>query len=162
VPVPDPSATSIAARRRLPTWWGPVTLFIVLAVALALGSGIAVGGHPSDARRVAALDAQIRCPSCEDLSVAQSSASSAVAVRNQVSRMVAEGRTTAEIEDSLVAQYGTTILLRPPTRGLTAVVWYAPVVAGGAAAAALGVYFWRRSRDFTRLRKSSEPMSTGD
>jgi cytochrome c-type biogenesis protein CcmH len=84
--------------------------------------------------------------------VAQSSASSAIAVRNQVAEMVQQGRTNAEIENALVSRYGATILLRPPTSGLTALVWFIPAVAGAAAIGGIAVLFVRRSRQLHELR----------
>ncbi len=134
-------------------WLGLAALLVVLGVALAIGSGVGSGGHPTNAQRATALEAQIRCPSCEDLSVAQSSASSAIAVRHQIATLVDEGRTDQQIEAVLVGQYGTTILLRPPTSGLTSLVWILPAVAGAVALGALGVLFWRRSRALDRLRQ---------
>jgi len=78
--------------------------------------GGAFSGHaPTDQERAASLEAQIRCPSCEDLSVAQSSTSSAIAVRHQIAAMIAAGQSDQAIESSLVARYGGTILLKPPT-----------------------------------------------
>jgi cytochrome c-type biogenesis protein CcmH len=128
----------------------PAVLGVVLAVSLAIGSGIGQG-HPSAAQRARAIEALVRCPSCEDLSVLDSSASSAVAVRNEVAAEVAAGWSDRRIEDALVARYGGTILLRPPTTGLTAVVWIVPAVAGAGALAALGALFWRRSRAMASL-----------
>lgn len=146
--------TAAPARRRFRRpWTGPAVLLVVLAAALAVGSGVGSGGRQTDSQRAAAIDAEIRCPSCEDLSVAQSSASAAVAVRDEVARSVAEGKTSQQIEAALVAQYGLTILLRPPTSGLTALVWILPAVGGAAAVAVLAALFWRRSRDLERLRK---------
>jgi cytochrome c-type biogenesis protein CcmH len=126
----------------------------VLVVALAIGGGLGSGGHQTVAQRAAALDGQLKCPSCDDLSVAQSSASAAVAVRHEVLHLADEGRTDQQIEDALVNQYGQTILLRPPTSGVTSLVWIIPAVAGAAALVALGVLFWRRGRDMARLRRS--------
>jgi cytochrome c-type biogenesis protein CcmH len=128
---------------------------VVLAVALAIGSGVGSGGRPTDAQRAAALDTQIRCPSCEDLSIAQSSAPEAVAVRRQVAKLVRAGRSDAQIEQVLVGEWGPTILLRPPDHGLTAVIWIAPVVLAVGALGGVGVLFWRRSHAMARLREGS-------
>ena len=144
--------TGGAARRPRPLL-GPVVLLVVLAVALAIGGGLGSGGRQTAAQRAAALDSQIRCPSCDDQSVAQSSASAAVAVRHEVARLARQGRSNQEIENALVDQYGSTILLRPPTSGLTALVWLIPAVAGAVAVAAIGVLFWRRGREMSRLRR---------
>lgn len=150
----DQPTVATPARRPRP-WLGLGTLLVVLVVALAIGSGLGSGGHQTAAQRAAALDSQIKCPSCDDLSVAQSSASAAVAVRHEVLRLARRGETDQQIEDALVSQYGPTILLRPPTSGLTSLVWIVPAVAGTTAVVALGVLFWRRGREMVRLRRGA-------
>ena len=134
-----------------------MSLAVVLVVALVVGSGIG-RSHPSAAQRAEAIEALIRCPSCEDLSVLDSSASTAVSVRHQIARQVAEGRTDQQIEDALVARYGPTILLSPPTRGLSALVWIVPALAGLGALVAVAMLFWRRSRRDGRVAPGG-PMS---
>lgn len=131
-----------------------VLAVLVLAVALVIGSGVVSGAKPTAAQRAAALETQIRCPSCDDISVAQSAASSAVAVRHEVASLVAAGETNAQIEARLVDQYGTSILLTPPASGLSAVIWVLPVVAGALALGGLAVLFWRRSQSLRRLREA--------
>jgi cytochrome c-type biogenesis protein CcmH len=134
----------------------PACLAIVLAVSLAIGSGLG-RGHRSAAQRAASIEAQIRCPSCEDLSVLQSSTSAAVSVRNQIAADIARGWPDGRIEQALVARYGSTILLRPPTSGLTSVVWLVPAVAGAAALLTVGLLFWRRGRTIAVLRRQVSP-----
>jgi len=142
----------MAERRRRPLL-GPVALVVVLGVALFVGSGAGSSGARTPAQRAAGLATQIRCPSCEDLSVAQSSASSAVAVRHQITAMVGRGQSDQQIRSALVAQYGPSILLAPPVSGLSALVWVLPAVAGAVALTALGALFWRRSRELDELRR---------
>jgi cytochrome c-type biogenesis protein CcmH len=125
---------------------------VVLGIALLIGSGVFSSTQVTNAQRVSALEAQIKCPSCQDLSVAQSTTSSAVAVRNQITRMVAAGDSDAQIESALVARYGSTVLLRPPAQGLALVVWLVPLIAGVIAVGALAMLFWRRSRDLRNLK----------
>ena len=137
---------------------GLAVLLVVLAIALAFGSGLGSSVAPTAAARAAAIDSQVRCPSCEDLSVAQSSASAAIAVRHEVARMVNAGRTDQQVEQALVAQYGSTILLRPPASGLTGLVWLLPALGGAIAAGVVGTLFWRRARQLRRLR---EELSDG-
>jgi cytochrome c-type biogenesis protein CcmH len=129
-----------------------VLALVALTAALVIGSGVTSAGAPSAAQRATALDTQIRCPSCEDISVAQSTASSAIAVRREVARLAASGASDQAIEQRLVAQYGPSILLSPPDSGLSSLVWLVPLVAGILALAALGALFWRRSRSWRRLR----------
>lgn len=123
----------------------------VLGVALAIGSGVGSSSKPTNAQQAAAIEATVRCPSCDDLSVAQSSASSALAVRHQIAAQVDAGATAQQIDNELVAQYGPSILLSPPASGLSALVWYVPAVAGALALCALAVFFWRRTRSWRQL-----------
>ncbi|MDA8313506.1 MAG: cytochrome c-type biogenesis protein CcmH [Actinomycetota bacterium] len=129
-----------------------VLALATLGVALVLGSGAASSAVPTAAQRAAALETQIRCPSCEDVSVAQSSAASAIAVRHEVARLSAAGLSDREIEQRLVSQYGPSILLAPPDSGLSSLVWLVPLVAGCLAVGTLAAFFWRRSRSWRRLR----------
>jgi cytochrome c-type biogenesis protein CcmH/NrfF len=87
--------------------------------------------------------------------VAQSSASAAVAVREEVTHLVALGRTNSQIESTLVGQYGPTILLRPPTSGLISLVWFLPALGAVVTFAVLAVYFRRRSRAMALLRREA-------
>jgi cytochrome c-type biogenesis protein CcmH len=126
-----------------------------LAAALVVGSGVTSSAAPSAAQRAAALDAQIRCPSCDDISVAQSSAASAIAVRHEVAQLTAAGVSDEVIERRLVAQYGPSILLSPPDSGLSSLVWLLPLAAGILAVSGLGTFFWRRSRTWRLLRATA-------
>ncbi len=146
---------------RLRPWLGTILLLVVLGAALAIGSRSGSGAPATSAQRAAALETQIRCPSCEDLSVAQSSAPTAVTVRQEIERWTARGWSDQRIESVLVASYGSAILLRPPDRGLTALVWVVPVVIAVGAAVALAVLFFRRTRELDRLRGASRPVATG-
>jgi cytochrome c-type biogenesis protein CcmH/NrfF len=84
--------------------------------------------------------------------VAQSNATTAIAVRHQVETMVAQGRSTADIDQALVSEYGQTILLVPPDAGGVPLIWIIPLVAGAGALVGVAVVFWRRSRAFDALR----------
>jgi len=142
----------VSARLRVRGRASFVLALVVLAAALVIGSGVTSSATPDAAQRAAALETQIRCPSCEDVSVAQSSAASAIAVRHEVQQLAAAGVSDHAIEQRLVAQYGPSILLSPPDSGLSSLVWLLPLVAGLLAVGGLGVFFWRRSRSWRRLR----------
>jgi cytochrome c-type biogenesis protein CcmH len=146
-----PVRRALGLRRRLPRWLGPVSLGLVVTVALIVGSGVGGGGE-TVRQRAQAIEAQVRCPSCEDLSVLDSTASVAVAVRRQVAREVAAGWSDQQIIDQLVARYGPSIMLRPPTSGLTSLVWIVPAVGGAGAVVALAMVFRRRVRQMRALR----------
>ena len=130
-------------RHRFPLW---TALGAVLVVALVLGSGLLTSSPPTDAQRAAAIESVVRCPTCEDLSVAQSTAPTAVAVRAAVTQQIAEGRSDQQVESYLVERYGSSIVLDPPARGWSLLVWLLPLLGGCAAAVALGVVLFRRRR----------------
>lgn len=116
-------------------WAG--ALVVVLALIL-----VTAPSSPSDQSRIAHLESLVKCPSCENLSVAQSNATSAVAVRNEITQRVHAGASDNAILTSLESTYGTSVLLSPSTSGLGALLWLAPVLA----LLALGFSIWRLSR----------------
>ncbi len=119
---------------------GALRSFTLFALALVAVATLALTLAPragGDAARVARLESLVRCPACEDLSVAQSDATSAIAVRHEIAADVARGLSDARILTSLEAVYGTSILLSPPTSGLGVLLWVGPLlvalaVVGGA------------------------------
>ncbi len=144
---------------RVPLWARVLVPLAVVAVALVIGSGVFDAAAPTAAQRAATIEAGVRCPSCTDLSVAQSNATTAIAVRNQIESMVAAGASTADIDQTLVSEYGQTILLVPPDAGGVPLIWIIPAVLGAGALAGVGVLFWRRSRAFDELRTEAEVAS---
>jgi cytochrome c-type biogenesis protein CcmH len=134
-------------RWALPFW---TLLGVVLVGALIVGSGAFSGSPPTASQRASAIESVIRCPSCEDLSVAQSSASTAVAVRATVGHLIAEGWTDQQIEQFLVSRYGASIVLDPPARGLTLAVWLLPILSAVAVVSVLVTAMVRRQRAFNR------------
>lgn len=79
--------------------------------------------------RIAHLESLVKCPACDDLSVAQSNATSSIAVRDDIARRVKEGQSDNRILTSLEATYGTSILLSPSTSGLGSLLWLVPLLA---------------------------------
>jgi cytochrome c-type biogenesis protein CcmH len=141
-----------ATPRRVPLWAQVALPLLVLAVALIVGAGVFSSAPESPSQRAAALEAGVRCPSCTDVSVADSNATTAIAVRHQIQSMVDAGRSTAAIDQVLVSEYGQTILLEPPDTGGVPLIYLVPLVLGAGALATVGVLFWRRSRQFDALR----------
>ncbi len=139
-------------KRKFPLW---TLLGVVSVVALVIGSGALTSPPPTAAQRASAIESVVRCPSCEDLSVASSSAPTALTVRATVKQLIAEGRTDQQIKDYLAARYGTAIILEPPASGWSLLVWALPMggglIAGGAVATVL-----------VRRRKVSDGEPTGD
>jgi cytochrome c-type biogenesis protein CcmH len=97
-------------------------LALVAVVALVLVAAPSTGTVQG---RIAHLETLVKCPACEDVSVAQSNATSAIAVRNEIVQRVRAGDSDSQILTSLESRYGTSILLSPPTSGIGALLWLA-------------------------------------
>lgn len=131
---------------RIPLWLRYIALGVVLAVALILGSDVFSSAPPTQQQRIASLEATLKCPSCQDLSVAQSASPSSLAVRAEIVRGVHQGLSNEEIKAKLQAQYGTAVLLTPPAGGLSVVLWLVPLLLViGIAGIAIGVMATRRA-----------------
>lgn len=117
-------------------------LWAVALVAVIAWVGLNSSPAPRDASRIAHLESLVRCPACADLSVAQSNATSALAVRHEIATRVHAGASDTQILTSLERTYGTSILLSPPTSGLGALLYAAPL----SAAALVGVLAVRIAR----------------
>jgi cytochrome c-type biogenesis protein CcmH len=94
--------------------------------------------------RISHLDSLIKCPSCVDLSIAQSDAPIAVGLRAQVAAWVHQGLSDARIERLVVARFGARILLVPSGTGVDLLLWAAPIAVLGISGVLLAGYLWRR------------------
>ncbi len=127
--------------RRFPLW---TVLAVVLVAALVIGSGVLSSAPPTASERAASIESVLRCPSCEDLSVADSSAPTAVTVRATVRQLVGQGESDQQIESYLTARYGSSIVLDPPASGLSLLVWLLPLLAGAVVVAGVVTVMLRR------------------
>jgi cytochrome c-type biogenesis protein CcmH len=80
-------------------------------------------------RRVAA---QLRCPVCQGLSLADSPSELALEMKDVVRTQLAAGRTPDEVKGYFVAKYGEWVLLEPPRRGVNLLAYMLPAIAVGA------------------------------
>ena len=117
---------------------------LVLVGALIAGSRSE--GEPTEGERVARISREVRCPTCAGLSVAESDAKAAQAVRDEIRDRVRGGQTDGEIRAYLAGRYGRDILLTPDASGVGSLVWVVPVAAAVCGVAGLAFAFarWRR------------------
>jgi cytochrome c-type biogenesis protein CcmH len=121
---------------------------IALAVTAGPGASLAAGGEPAPAPKTTLPDVEdeVMCPVC-GTALNLSSSPQADRERVFIRKQIAEGKTKAEIEDALVAQYGTQVLAEPPKSGFDLTAWLVPGVAILLAAVGigLGLLRWRRA-----------------
>lgn len=70
----------------------------------------------------------LRCLVCQNQDLADSNATLAVDLRQQIYDLVQEGKSDQEIIEFLTARYGDFILFNPPIKAVTAILWFGPLV----------------------------------
>ena len=78
--------------------------------------------------RARMLSQNIRCLVCQNQSIDDSNATLAKDLRALVREKLTAGATNDEIFDFLVDRYGDFILLNPPFKASTYVLWYGPLI----------------------------------
>ncbi|MHC0469867.1 cytochrome c-type biogenesis protein [Citrobacter sp. EBS8] len=80
------------------------------------------------------LTAQLRCPKCQNNSIADSNSMIAADMRKKVWQLMAEGQSNQQITDYMVARYGNFVTYEPPVTLATLILWLLPAcfVLGGA------------------------------
>jgi cytochrome c-type biogenesis protein CcmH len=125
----------VRARRRLAALVAAMTVLALPAGALA----ITIRASLTD------IEADVMCVVChEPLAVAQSP--QADAERAFILMLIHRGETKVEIERQLVAQYGPSVLGKPPAHGFSLLLYILPpvLVAIGVAILAFALPRWRR------------------
>jgi cytochrome c-type biogenesis protein CcmH len=119
----------------------------VAALALALLPAGAAAA-PAPQTTVQAIEAEVMCPICGTL-LELSDSPQARREKVFVAKLVAEGKTEAEIKDALVAQYGPAVLALPEAKGFDLSAYLVPAIAFVLAAVLLaaGIVRWRRDGD---------------
>ncbi|EAM9240065.1 cytochrome c-type biogenesis protein CcmH [Salmonella enterica] len=95
------------------------------------------------------LTEQLRCPKCQNNSIADSNAMIATDLRQKVYELIQEGKSNKEIVDYMVARYGNFVTYDPPLTPLTILLWVLPAAAVGAG----GWIIFARSRRRVRLKQ---------
>jgi cytochrome c-type biogenesis protein CcmH/NrfF len=137
------ASTRYATLRRLFVGpFGYLALALIIAIVLVVGS--ASKSVAPDTARIAYLESIIRCPSCADLSIADSEAPSARGLRVEVASLVRKGVSDPEIEARIEALFPGTLLL--PGGGVGVVIFLIPAAIIVAGAIAFATLLFRRTR----------------
>ena len=105
---------------------------VVGSVCLLVGNALApqpneVLKDPALEARARALSQDIRCLVCQPQSIDDSNADLARALRVLVRERLQKGDSDPEILDFLVKRYGDFVLLNPPVKASTYLLWYGPI-----------------------------------
>lgn len=138
------------------TSW-PLLLAWLVGVSLAMPSLLHAQADLDE--QVRSIAAELRCPVCQNLSVADSPAELAREMRGVIREQLQAGKRPEEIKAYFVSKYGDWVLLSPRPRGLNLLVWVGPFAgaAVGLAMALLAARRWARGPR-VRARGSADPV----
>jgi len=109
-------------------------LFIVTLV-LCLHTAISLAARPDEMladpmleARAREISKELRCPVCQNQSIDDSDADLSHDLRVLVRQRLEKGDTDEQVKQSLVARYGTYVLLNPPLDNTTILLWSGPVL----------------------------------
>lgn len=110
------------------------------------------------------LTQQLRCPMCQNETLADSNAPIARDLRNQIFQLMQQGKSDDEIKQYLVARYSDYVLYDPPLKPGTWLLWFGPllILCGGAGVVIAAIR--KRGRDGNAIDPSSGngPTDSGD
>ncbi|MEQ9879557.1 cytochrome c-type biogenesis protein [Pectobacterium aroidearum] len=101
------------------------------------------------------LTMQLRCPKCQNNSIADSNSMIASDMRQKVYELMQQGQTKEQVVDYMVDRYGYFVTYEPPITPFTLLLWLLPALflaAGG----------WIIIRRAHRIKSVKEPMSEQD
>lgn len=141
----------------------PGAAAMLAALTLALFPAVAAAAQPRAS--LTDIENDVMCVSCrESLAVAQSP--QAYSERSYIRALINQGLTKKQIENQLVAQYGSAVLGKPPAKGFDLVVYVVPaaIVALGVAFLAVTIPRWRRRsrREAAAEPGSAQPLDPAD
>jgi cytochrome c-type biogenesis protein CcmH len=139
------------------TWLLVAGAAVVVVVAALLARG---GGAPATIEdRLQAISAGLRCPVCQNLSLADSPSRLAGEMRAEVEEQLRAGRTDEEVRAFFVDRYGAWVLLEP--RSL--LPFLVPIAAVALGLGAWAVAIRRRPRaDRTEVSDAERRRIDGD
>jgi cytochrome c-type biogenesis protein CcmH len=131
--------------------------FWILLPSVALAQQVV---DPNTDPRVREVARDLQCPICQNLSVADSPSALAGDMRALIAKQLEQGRSKEQIEQFFVERYGEGILLNPPRRGFTGLIWLGPWIALGLGLLLVGGTLWRLRRS-SRLQVPGSKLDTG-
>lgn len=141
------------------------SIFLIIAMIAFVPTSIAV--EPGEVlkdealeNRARALSTQIRCLVCQNQSIDDSNADLARDLRILVRERLVAGDSDQEILDYLSSRYGDFVLLNPPVKRATLVLWFGPLVLFIMALVSVTYYFRRRRNFEAPARERLEPDET--
>jgi cytochrome c-type biogenesis protein CcmH len=129
--------------------------FLLTAPAFAVQPGEMLK-DPALEARARALSGELRCLVCQNESIDESDADLARDIRLLIRERITKGESNAAIKDFLVSRYGDFILLKPPFKLSTALLWFSAPLTFLLGAMAIWVASRRRPAPIAPLTAEEE------
>ena len=130
-------------------------LFVILFMCV-LGASAGTGVNANEAApasadpaleaRVMLIAAELRCLVCQNQTLADSHASLALDLREQMRVMLRDGASADQVRSFMTDRYGDFVLYRPPLKATTFALWFGPLALLIGGLGVLFVVLRRRSR----------------
>jgi cytochrome c-type biogenesis protein CcmH len=130
-------------------------LFFLLLLASGLAGAVEPRerlADPAQEARAREISRTLRCLVCQNESIDESNADLARDIRVLLRERIAAGDSDAAARQFIVDRYGDFVLLQPPLKGATLLLWYGPVLVLLAGGVGVALYLRRRPK--------SEPAPT--
>jgi cytochrome c-type biogenesis protein CcmH len=99
---------------------------LMFLLALAASARPIEYRNSDEEQRFRALTEQLRCVMCQNQSLADSNAPIAHDLRQEIIRLMREGKSDAQIKQFLVARYTDFVLYEPEVKPMTWLLWFGP------------------------------------
>lgn len=104
-------------------------LAVCLLLTIVLGVWVSTAVAGSLEEQTLRLAAELRCPVCQNLSVADSPSEMATQMRELIHEKLKNGESPDQVRNYFVSRYGEWVLLAPTRQGFNWLAWLLPFVA---------------------------------
>ena len=153
---PCESRDPVSNRHWIPAFAGMTKKLLLIFLFLSISSlsfaatqtnlDVYAFSTTTDTARFNTLLTQFRCLVCQNENLADSNASIAADLRQQIYKRVLQGQSDEAIQKYLVARYGDYVLFEPPFKMNTTALWILPFLLLVGGVLSLGIMVQRRRK----------------
>ena len=126
-------------------------LLILIGLLFFSFSSLAVNrgeilNDPKLEKRARSISKGLRCVVCQNQSIDDSDAQLARDMRIIVRDRILAGDSDTAVINYVVSRYGDFVLLKPPVKGVTLVLWFGPIFIALMGFIGLVLFFWRQRK----------------
>ena len=134
---------------------GLVWLLALFALAAVAKDAPPVAADPALETRMLSIAAELRCLVCRNQTLADSDASLAQDLREQIRALLRQGADDAQVRRFMTDRYGDFVLYRPPLKASTLLLWSGPFLL-------LGFGIFLLVRKVRSSRSQAAPLSEAE